>query len=51
MDEWTRHIYSGHLLHAYTVLASIPGRTEDGPGIDCLRMHHIIPRNWGLQIS
>ncbi len=33
------------------VLASIPGRTEDGPGIDCLRMRHIIPRNWGLRIT
>ncbi len=32
-------------------LASIPGRTEDGPGIDCLRMRHIIPRNWGLRIT
>ncbi len=31
----------------------IPGRTEDGPGIDCLtmRMRHIIPRNWGLWIT
>ncbi len=24
--------------------ASIPGRTEDGPGIDCLRMRHINPQ-------
>ena len=31
-----------------SVLASIPGRTfsEDGPGIDCLRMRHLLPRNW-----
>ncbi len=38
-----------HCTHA--PLASIPGRTEDGPGIDCLRMRHIIPRNWGLWIT
>ncbi len=31
----------------------IPGRSSSkrGPGIDCLRMRHIIPRNWGLRIS
>ncbi len=23
---------------------AIPGRTEDGPGIDCLRMCHLLPR-------
>ena len=32
-------------------LASIPGLTEDRPGINCLRMRHIIPRNWGLWIT
>ena len=36
---------------AHHMLASIPGHTEDGPGIDCLRMRHIIPRNWGLRIT
>ncbi len=30
---------------AFLVLASIPGRTssEDGPGINCLRMRHVFP--------
>ncbi len=34
-------------------IASIPGRSssKSGPGIDCLRMRHIIPRNWGLRVS
>ncbi len=37
------------LIHQY--LALIPGRTEDGPGIDCLRIRHIITRKWGLRIA
>ncbi len=30
------------VLQIYMLLASIPGRTEDGPGIDCLRMRHLL---------
>ncbi len=32
-------------------LASIPGCTEDGPGIDCLRMRYLLLRNWVIWIT
>ncbi len=35
------------MLSAPGLLASIPGRAEDGPGIDCLRMRHINPQKLG----
>ena len=34
-------VHVGVSACAEDILASITGRTEDGPGIDCLRMHHI----------
>ncbi len=36
--------------NSHVTLASIPGRTEDGPGIDCLRMRHLLPRKWVIRI-
>ncbi len=41
------------LLRSHSALnvASIPGRTEDGPGIDCLRMRYLLPRNWVIWIT
>ncbi len=49
----TLHVLGTSIHHKSSwLLASIPGRSSSkrGPGIDCLRMRHLLPRKWVIRI-